>query len=75
MRFGKQAAEPGFVLRRTVEGSHEFLPLLFVEHKSRLVRQGLFRAFASATHDEVRDVHALALSRYFNEGFFRSGRA
>ena len=75
MRFGEQAAEPGFVLRRTIEGRHERLPLLFVENKSRLVGQCLFRALAGTAQDEVCDVHALALSRCFNEGFFRGVRA
>jgi hypothetical protein len=73
MWFGEEPAEARFVPGRPVKSRHECLPLLFVEHKSRLVRQGLFRALAGTAHDEVRDVHALALSRDLDESFFRSG--
>src|SRR5437667_12827703 len=71
MGFREQAAEAGLLLWRPIEGCHERSPLFVVEHESRLVRQGLFRFFASATHDEIRNVDALTLSGNFDQRFFR----
>src|SRR5256885_16953626 len=71
MGFCEQAAQGGFDFRGTIEGRHKCSPLLLVQYETGLIGQCLFRFLAGATHDEIADVNALALSGNFDESFFR----
>lgn len=71
----EQLPEAWLFLCRSIQRSHERLPLLVVEDEARLVRQRLLSLLASTAQNELGDVHSLAFRCHLYQFLFRRSRA
>jgi hypothetical protein len=59
MGFSEESLQAGLLLRGSIQGLQEGLPLSVVQDKARLVRERLLRLLTSASDSELGDIHAL----------------